>query len=313
MNILITGGYGFVGIQLVKDLSEEHDCYILDNEFSGEQRKSLLIGHDYMAINCDIADQEAVSQVFQRHNFDVVIHLAAKHLIPWCDRNNAQAYETNVVGTLNLLNSISEGTKFIFVSSAAVYAASNDSLKEDQSVLAPFDIYGLTKLHGEAVVELKCRQRSINYTIVRLFNVIGALESNSHILPDICYQLRSGAKRIKLGNTDSFRDFIGVKDVSVGLRKIMNIQKNMEIVNLCSGNSHSMNEMIAELKFVSGIEFEIERDPLRQRKSDNPFIRGSTRKLEKLTNWKPDTSFSDNVRSAWEDEWTSENWGTVIK
>jgi UDP-glucose 4-epimerase len=313
MNVLITGGFGFVGVQLVRDLSENYTCYILDNEFTGSQRKELLEDVNYNHINCDISDNQAVKKVFKDNNFDCVIHLAAKHLIPWCERNNAEAYKTNVVGTINLLNYMSNEAKFIFISSAAVYAASDEPLIEDESKLEPFDIYGLTKLHGEHITAVKCKQRSINYTNVRLFNVIGPFESNGHILPDICFQLKTGITKLKLGNTSSFRDFIGVQDVSYGLNKIMHISESGHTVNLCSGITYSMDEIIAEVKNVSGIEFTIERDPMRQRKSDNPYIKGSTAKLRMLTGWTPNVSLKDSVRSAWSDDWTSENWDKVIK
>lgn len=313
MNVLITGGFGFVGVQLVRDLSENCTCYILDNEFTGSQRKELLKDVDYKYINCDISNDQSVKKVFQENNFDFVIHLAAKHLIPWCERNNAEAYKTNVVGTINILNYISNESKFIFVSSAAVYAATDKPLIEDESKLEPFDIYGLTKLHGEHITSLKCKQRSIHYTSVRLFNVIGPFESNGHILPDICFQLKAGAKKLKLGNTSSFRDFISVQDVSTGLSKIMNIVESGHTVNLCSGISYSMDKVISEVKNVSGIEFKIERDPLRHRKSDNPYIRGSTKKLKTLTDWTPNISIKDSIISAWSDDWTSANWEKVIK
>ena len=313
MNVLITGGFGFVGVQLVRDLAENYTCYILDNEFTGSQRKELLKDVDYKYINCDISNDQSVKKVFQENNFDFVIHLAAKHLIPWCERNNVEAYKTNVVGTINILNYMSNVSKFIFVSSAAVYAASDKPLIEDKSKLEPFDIYGLTKLHGEHITTLKCKQRSIHYTSVRLFNVIGPFESNGHILPDICFQLKTGTKKLKLGNTSSFRDFIGVQDVSTGLSKIMNIVESGHTVNLCSGISYSMDAVITEVENVSGIEFKIERDPHRQRKSDNPYIEGSTKKLKTLTDWTPNISLKDCIKSAWSDDWTSANWEKVIK
>lgn len=313
MNLLITGGFGFVGVQLVKDLSKKYNCYILDNEFTGIHRKELLQGFEYHHINCDISNESAVKKVFQGTNFDYVIHLAAKHLIPWCERHNFEAYETNVLGTINILNHMLPETKFVFVSSAAVYAASDQPLVEDKSALGPFDIYGHTKLHGEAITALKCKNRSINYTNVRLFNVIGPYESNGHILPDICFQLKSGSKILRLGNTSSFRDFIGVKDVSHGLGKIMGITESGHTINLCSGISYSMDEIISEVKNTSCIEFQVERDPLRQRESDNPFIKGSIEKLKLFTNWYPNTSLSENIKFAWADNWTSKNWTKIIK
>ncbi len=309
----MTGGLGFVGVHLVKDLQDKFNCFVLDNEFIGKHRRTLLEEDRFKFIHCDISKEEEVKKVFEDENFDVVIHLAAKHLIPWCNRNNAEAYNTNVVGTLNILNQINFDTKFIFVSSAAVYGASELALTEDNSTLFPFDIYGLTKLHGEAITKLKAKERKIDYTIIRLFNVIGPYESNGHILPEICFQLRNGSKKLLLGNTTSFRDFIGVKDVSVGIAKIIDIPQTQQTVNLCSGLSYSMDNIIDEVKKISGIDFMIERDPSRQRKSDNPFIKGSIAKLQKLTQWQPKTNLSENVKSVWEDKWTPENWQYVVK
>ncbi|MDC0969271.1 NAD(P)-dependent oxidoreductase [Alphaproteobacteria bacterium] len=313
MKILVTGGLGFVGVHLIKDLQKKFCCTVLDNEFVGQHRKKLLVNENYDYIKCDISKEEEVLKVFKENKFDIIIHLAAKHLIPWCERNNAEAYRTNVVGTLNILNNLDANTKIIFISSAAVYGSSKTPLIEDKSNLQPFDVYGLTKLHGETIITLKAKQRSLNYTIIRLFNVIGPYESNSHILPDICYQLKEGKKIIRLGNTASYRDFIGTKDVSKGILKILDIPNTNQIINLCSGLSYSMDEIIEEVRKVSGINFDIAKDPLRQRTSDNPFVKGSIKKLQNLTGWTPTTTLNENIRSVWKDEWTHKNWSQVIK
>ena len=132
---------------------------------------------------------------------------------------------------------------------------------------------------------------------------------------------------LEIVETNSFKiffdDLIKKKDFAIYWNKVyepdylkfdeylLSIFKNKNIYHKrFKGNA--LNE-IDEVKKISGIDFMIERDPSRQRKSDNPFIKGSIAKLQKLTQWQPKTNLSENVKSVWEDKWTPENWQYVVK
>src|SRR6201999_2072091 len=104
---------------------------------------------------------------------DIIIHLAALHYIPECEANPTLAVSTNVIGTLNLLQSAPSGCRFVFASSGAVYRPHDKPHSEATSELGPTDIYGFTKLHGEHYVATMAAKRNLRAVVVRLFNVVG--------------------------------------------------------------------------------------------------------------------------------------------
>ncbi len=304
--ILITGGAGFVGRQLVKASKNIYEVHMVDNLLSGESRLDEMDTGTFFFYKEDLTNKDRVSEIISKVNPDILIHLAAIHFIPLCEKNPHLATTTNIISTINLLENINKEAKFIFISSAAVYSPTSTSLVEEVSDEGPLDLYGHTKLHGEHYVKLFSKKRDLNATIVRLFNVIGPGETNPHILPEIINQLKEGKRELNLGNIDSKRDFIDVNDVAKGLLKICEIDSLKVglplIVNLGSGKTFSMSEIIKFIREISGKDFKILKDPSKIRRLDNPIILASTKKLEKITNWIPETPIKETLKNTWESD-----------
>lgn len=304
--LLITGGFGFVGRELVKLTQNLFELHVVDNLLSGEHRQKNMRRENFTFHNVDLRNKESTDALIEKIQPDIVIHLAAIHFIPQCELEPDLACGTNILSTINLLNSINGSVKFIYTSSAAVYSPSNGPLVEGESKVGPVDIYGFSKLHGEHYVNLYADRYDLDTTIVRLFNVIGPGETNPHILPEIVFQLKNGSKVLNLGNIDSKRDFIDVRDVAEGFRRLIfnDLPKDdkSRVINLGSGLTYSMRDLLDRMSVISGIDFKIKKDPTKIRKIDNPIILASTKKLEHELDWRPVFPIEDTLKLTWEDE-----------
>ena len=155
MKTLITGGAGFIGSAVVPKLQkEDHDIYVLDNLSFGSRDFIDVPDSNFFLV--DIRDKEQVNEVVQEVAPDMVVHLAAIHFIPYCNQHPYEAADTNIRGTMNVLNAckkLPSLKKLFFASTAAVYPIADEAVSEEHEVL-PLDIYGLTKLTGESL----CRE-----------------------------------------------------------------------------------------------------------------------------------------------------------
>jgi len=303
MRILVTGGAGFVGRELIRTLRTEGDVMLADMLRYGrpEWLDDALDGIAFESL--DIRDAEATRRVIEAFSPDVVVHLAAIHYIPECDADPANAVATNVTGTVNLLSACAPGTRFVFASSGAVYQPDEAPHREFTSALGPADIYGITKLQGEEYLRTFARDRGLPACAVRLFNVIGPGETNPHLLPAIVSQLHSGAQTIELGNTWPKRDYIDVLDAAGGFAAAA-LGTNpdgvdCEIVNLGSGQQYSVDDILAAMRSVLGLEFEVRQDPSRMRAVDRPYLGADISHIREVFGWSPQHSLADTLQRTW--------------
>lgn len=294
MNILITGGAGFIGNHLVRYLvhqNPENKIIVVDNlsagkiEFLGDIEKKITF------YDIDIVNKEETNECFKKERPDIVIHLAAIHFIPECNQDPAKTILVNVAGTHNIIELVNQYQvkQLIFASSASVYGRSLVRKKEDD-ILKPLDIYGCSKLCGEQMIENLCKT---NWTILRFFNVIGTNETHQHLLPVIVSQLERG-NSLTLGNLDSIRDFLFVGDLVAGIdATIKNGKVFSQILNLGTGEGVSVRGVVEELKIVLRQAIEIDQNEKLKRDVDNPMLVASIEKSQKLINWQPRYSFQD--------------------
>ncbi|MFM7218293.1 MAG: NAD-dependent epimerase/dehydratase family protein, partial [Bacteroidota bacterium] len=186
MNILITGGAGFVGSHLsALLLSNGHSVAIVDNFSYG--RRSLLPTSDRLQVlEGDILDADFLSKAFSSVSPDLIFHLAAIHHIPTCENNPAVALRVNIEGTQRVVESAIAANvpKIVFASSGAVYDIVDSPLMEDTTPAVAHDIYSITKLSGEFLLRLQAERGRIKAVACRLFNTVGSHETNEHLVPD---------------------------------------------------------------------------------------------------------------------------------
>lgn len=302
MRVLITGGNGFVGRALTRQLSDEHEVAVLDSLRDGPPRFGRAELDRLRFFPVDLRGFPLTAAAVAAFAPDAVIHLAAIHFIPACEQAPDDAIATNTLGTANLLRACPPGTRFVFASTAAVYAPADAPHVEDASRIGPMDVYGLSKLHAEDWVRYLAPQRGLDATIVRLFNVIGPGETNPHLLPAILAQLRRGERTLRLGNTHPRRDYVHVDDVARAFATIAakaNGATEVDVVNVGTGHAVSVRAVVRLLGDAIGEPLAVESDPGRTRPVDRPFLAADIAKVARTYGWTPAIDLADGLRELW--------------
>ena len=258
MNVLMTGGCGYVGRVLARLIFKDHVLCIVDNQRYRETRFTKEELKYFELQKVDIRDEEKIAEIINDFQPDVIFHLAAIHYIPECEAMPALAISTNIEGTINLLSRCHEHCRFVFASSGAVYSPQEVPHSEVDSPCGPMDVYGFTKLHAEEYVKYFSQQRGFPAVVVRLFNVVGPGETNPHLLPEIFAQLESGNSLLKLGNLTSKRDYIDLRDAAAGFwavatRGVIPLGETIT-VNLGTMRQYSVLELLDKVREIGGVE-----------------------------------------------------------
>ena len=233
----------------------------------------------------------------------VVVHLAAMHFIPDCDREPDRCIRVNVAGTQNLLRSavaLPAVPIFILASTAAVYAPSLAAHTEDD-LLEPMDIYGLTKLWCEHLVRLFHAQYAIPAIVARLFNVYGPGETSPHLIPSLITQAKRSPQRILVGDLSTRRDYVYVDDVARAIvAMVLNhgARRGLLTCNIGSGLDRSGQDVLESLASIVKTDLHILPDDLRIRMVDRPRLTANVRLAHELFDWEPTTSFAEGLATA---------------
>lgn len=306
--ILLTGGNGYVGRYLARMLREEAELCVVDVLRHGRWR--MAEEERVRLVRADIRDHAAVAEVMAAFRPDVTVHLAAIHYIPECEAEPALAVSTNVTGTMNLLDTAPRGSRFVFASSGAVYRPASQPHCETTSVVEPTDIYGLTKLHGEQYVAAAAVRRDLEGVILRLFNVAGPGETNPHLLPELVAQLRAGRQAIELGNLSPRRDYIDVRDAATGFAAAARggavARGETCIANLGTSRTYSVAEVVAKLREISGVAFDVVQKSDRIRRVDRPSLAADITRMRAMFGWQPRFDLDESLAALWSDPDLSE-------
>ncbi len=283
--ILVTGSEGFVGSHLIKILKESLNI-IIPTCFP------LLKPKHGKFISLDITNIDMVREIYKTHNPDIIFHLAAVSSVARSFLDRPFTYNTNIMGTVNLLEaaqSLNKKIKFIFISTCEVYGG-GENLKEDAPIVLK-NPYAVSKY----ACELICKEytsSNIEIIILRPFNHTGPGQSDDFVVPSIARQvaeIERGKKipLIELGNTQIRREFMDVMDVVLAYK--LAIEKSLvpDIYNISSNKSHSLADIIEIFKKLTRVKFDIKTDPSRLRKTDIPVLIGNGEKFSQLTGWKP--------------------------
>jgi UDP-glucose 4-epimerase len=284
--VLITGGAGFIGHRVVRELlalSPENHVAVLDNLSVGMPMPS---SSPRLTIReADIRDRTAVESLVDEFEPTTVVHLAAVHHIPTCEKRRAYALDVNVIGTETLLE-VAEAKqigRFILASSGAVYHWQHDPLQEDGTPLKPADNYSLAKHTNEAQVRFWADRTGSFARVARIFNTIGHDDPNAHLIPDIVSQIPAGvpAVEIGLGNLTPRRDYIHADDTARAIAElaVSNGGPRFDVFNVSTGVDVSVAELVRLLGEVMGVEISVREDPERVRRVDRPSQLGSTQKI----------------------------------
>jgi UDP-glucose 4-epimerase len=296
--ILITGGAGFIGSALVSKLNSEGiECHVVD-DLSYGNREFLNIPDDHFH-QIDILDQGQLNKTLNSLNPDFIVHLAAIHFIPDCNKYPYKSSKINIQGTKNILDiasALGNVKGVFFASTAAVYPISDVANHEDDTI-DPLDIYGLSKITGEYLCEDFHRQSGKKVVIGRFFNAFGPNETNPHLIPEIERQVKSGLRTIQLGNLEPMRDFIHTSDMAeVVFRLIMDQHINKDTFNIGSGMEYSVLEVVKEFEHAIGEKIEIVQDPARIRKVERMHLKADISKVHAQTGWSPKIDLKEGIK-----------------
>ena len=302
--VLVTGADGFIGSHLTEELvksGENVTAFCLYNSFGTLGWIDTLpkeIRSEIEIFTGDVRDPNGVRTAMR--NQQRVFHLAALIAIPFSYHSPDSYVDTNIKGTLNVLNAARElGTERVMVTSTSeVYGTAQYVPIDEKHPFQGQSPYSATKIGADRLAESFYRSFDLPVTIVRPFNTYGPRQSGRAVIPTIISQLLAGQQEIHLGKLSPTRDFNFVKDTAHGFMAIANCPAAIgQELNIATGEEHSIgdlaNELIAQINPSAKIVCEEER--LRPEKSEVNRLLGDSTKMRSLTGWKPEYTFEQGL------------------
>lgn len=330
--VLVTGGLGYIGSHTILKLLERNkDVIVIDNLSNSNERCIEILrkisGKNVRFYREDIGNKSFLDDLFSKANISSVVHFAGLKSVSESVKAPGKYYETNFIGTLNLLRSMSKYNvrKLIFSSSATVYGLHNTSpLSENCINLCPVNPYGKTKLYVENLLtDLSNSSCEWKFISLRYFNPIGAHKSGligedpldipNNLMPFIT-QVASGLReKLIIHGSDyatpdgtGIRDYIHVEDLASGhvaaLEKIDDIESHT-ILNLGTGKGHSVLEVLNTFMEVNDLDIKHEFGPRREGDIDKSFADPS--RAEAFLDWKAKLDLKEMCRDSW--KWQKNN------
>lgn len=304
-NILVTGGAGFIGSHLVDNLLAENRRVTavdnFDDFYAPAAKRANLAAHstdsDFRLAEIDICRPDDLRKVFAQESFDAIVHLAARAGVRPSLENPAKYNETNVTGTLNLLELAKDfGIKqFVFGSSSSVYGENSKvPFSEEDKVSNPISPYAATKAAGELLCYTYSHLYKIRTICLRFFTVYGARQR-----PDLAIhkfaRLISEEKPIPVfGDGAARRDYTYIDDIIQGIRAAIEFDKSdYEIFNLGESDTVELSKLIELIEKSLGRRAIIERHPMQP--GDVPQTFADISKARKLLNYNPQTKIEDGI------------------
>ena len=302
--VMVTGADGFIGSHLTEELvrkGEKVKAFCYYNSFGKWGWLDTLtpeIKNEIEVFMGDIRDPNGVRTAMKGQ--ETVYHLAALIAIPFSYHSPDSYVDTNIKGTLNVLNAARDvGTSRLLVTSTSeVYGTAQYVPIDEHHPFQGQSPYSATKIGADRLAESFYRSFELPVTIVRPFNTYGPRQSGRAVIPTIITQLLSGAKEIKLGSLTPTRDFNYVKDTAAGFMAIADCQAAVgQEINIATGKEISIgdlaNELIRQINPEAKIVCEEER--LRPEKSEVNRLLGDATKLRQMTGWQPAYTFEQGL------------------
>jgi len=316
MKILVTGGAGYIGSHVVKQLLETtgHDITVLDNLSTGHAETIATLetiagaGERLRFERMDLAEFDRVEALLERHRYDAVMHFAASIVVPESVSNPLKYYMNNTVNTTHLVAMCDRYGigRLIFSSTAAVYGEPDRIPIDENAALAPINPYGMSKLMSETVIRDTARANGdFRYVILRYFNVAGADVKGriGQSFPDATHLIKVAAQTVTgqratlsiFGDTyptpdgTCIRDYIHVDDLAKAHLLALEYLENAgasEVFNCGYGHGFSVKEVVEAMRRVSGVDFPAEMAPIRA--GDPAELVADSRKIRQTLGWEPD-------------------------
>lgn len=303
--ILITGADGFIGSHLTEALVRrgcDVRAFVLYNSFNswgwldrapGDIRSNL----DVFA--GDVRDPYGVREAMK--GCDIVLHLAALIAIPYSYHSPDTYVDTNVKGTLNIVQAARElgVAKVVHTSTSEVYGTARFVPITEEHPLQGQSPYSASKIGADQIAMSFYSSFGTPVSIIRPFNTYGPRQSARAVIPTIITQIASGARKIKLGSLHPTRDFNYVADTVAGFMAVAESERSVgEVINIGSNYEISIGDTVTMIAEVMGAEVEIETDDVRLRpdKSEVERLWADNRKAIEVAGWQPHYGGRDGLR-----------------
>lgn len=303
--ILITGGAGFIGSHLVDRLLAEGDWHVtvvddFNDFYQPEIKRANIADHlshpDFRLVESDIRDRAALTDAF-KGTFDCIVHLAARAGVRPSLQQPALYAETNINGTLNLLELAREhGIKqFVFGSSSSVYGINAKvPFSEDDPIRQPISPYAATKAAGELLGHTYSHLYGLRCICLRFFTVYGARQRPDLAIHKFARLIGEGRPIPVFGDGTTRRDYTYIDDIISGVRAAIDYQaSDYEVINLGESRTVELRELIALLEKELGRKATIERQPMQP--GDVPQTFADITKARQLLAYNPQTQIEDGI------------------
>ena len=316
MHILVIGGAGYIGSHVVRDLLDNGEKITVYDDLSTGRKENLFSTADF--IEGSILDFSTLKKAMSQ-NIDAVILLAGKKAVGESMQNPAKYAETNLIGTVNVLNAMLDCKvkNIVFSSSAAVYGSPKYLPIDEKHPLEPMSFYGFTKLEFERILSWYAKLKDIHFVSLRYFNAVGYdaqgrikthEENPQNLLPiimEVASHKRSAlniyGQNYKTPDGTCIRDYIHVTDLADAHYKALNYLANggkNEILNLGTEKGISVLEMVQATEEVIGHKIKVCFTS--RRPGDPAVITASSKRARRILKWKPQHSSLENIiKTTW--------------
>jgi UDP-glucose 4-epimerase len=319
MPVLVTGGAGYIGSHVVRQLVERGErVIVLDNLSSGF--REALLGVDFVL--GDVGDRDLVEALLREHGITTVLHFAAHTIVPESVRDPLKYYGNNTCATRALLTSCAAAgvREFVFSSTAAVYGMPESGEASEDTPTVPINPYGMSKLMSEHMLRDLSAASSMRHVILRYFNVagcdpggrIGQSTRNATLLIKVACEHAVGRRdRLSVFGTDyatadgtCIRDYIHVDDLAgahLGALDHLRDGGASSTLNCGYGHGYSVREVIDAVERASGTRLNVVEEP--RRAGDPPMLIARSERLKSLLGWTPKhdhLDFIGRTALAWE-------------
>ncbi len=303
MNVLVTGGAGFIGSHLVANLlADGHGVTVIDdfNDYYAPAIKRSNISEFASRIvleEIDIRDSEAVSRVVARGGFDMIVHLAARAGVRPSIQQPRLYVETNIIGTFNLLEAArnAEIRRFVFASSSSVYGLTKTvPFREDMPIVQTISPYASTKIACEQLCSSYSHLFGMRIVCLRFFTVYGPRQRPDLAIHQFSRLIHEGKPINQFGDGTTRRDYTFIDDIIAGVRGAMAYEGEMfDVFNLGENETTTLVDLIAQIESALGKKAVINRMP--DQPGDVPLTCADISKARALLGYNPTTPISKGI------------------
>ena len=317
MRVMVVGGAGYIGSNMVRKLLEKrHRVFVFDNLSTGFRR---FVPKSVPFIKGDLRDHRTVLAALKKYRPQAVMHFAAAALVGESVENPLKYYDNNTVASVQLLKAMQQaGVKlFIFSSTCATFGVPKGSVIHEDDPQSPINPYGQSKLMIETILKDLSKVSDLRYASLRYFNACGAHpsgeigelhEPEAHLIPNILKVLTGEKKELHIFGDDyptpdgtCIRDYVHVEDLAAAhLLALEALSRGMKSghFNLGSGNGYSVKEIVAAVEKVTGRKVRVKISP--RRPGDPPRLVAASGRAKKDLKWKPVHGLESIIRTAWQ-------------